>query len=141
MAKNSFPLSQVANELDSMIASMLTEYSEELQEKADKITEAVAQDFASKLRQETPRSDELDDTGVHMADTVMVVHKKERSFGAPKKARYVCYGKWQISHLLEFGWTSKKGKRVDRKPFVRPLFDQNKDRYMQMYKEGLEKND
>lgn len=141
MAKNSFPLSQVANELDSIIASMLTEYSEELQEKADKITEEVAQDFAQKLKEATPRSDELDGTGVHMADTVMVVHKKARSFGTPKKARYVCYGKWQISHLLEFGWTSKKGKRVDRKPFVRPLFDENKERYVRMYKEGLSKGE
>ena len=133
---NSFPLSQVAQELDNILASMMTEYSEELQEKADKITEEVAQDFAKKLREVTPRSDEL---GVHMADTVMVVHKKERSFGTPKKARYVCYGKWQASHLLEFGWTSKKGKRIERKPYVRPLFDQNKEQYVRMYKEGLEK--
>ena len=139
MAKNSFPLSQVANELNSILASMLTEYSEELQKKADDITEAISQDFASRLKSVTPRSDTLDDTGVHMADTVRVVYKKERSFGQTKKARYVCYDKWQISHLMEFGWTAKNGKHIDRKPFVRPLFDQNKDRYTAMYKEGLSK--
>lgn len=139
MADHSFPLSQVANELNSILAGMLTEYSEELQEKADKVTEEVAQDFALQLRQETPRSDFLDDTGVHMADTVQVVYKKERSFGQPKKARYVCYKKWQISHLLEFGWTAKNGKRIDRKPFVRPLFDRNKEKYVKMYKEELSK--
>lgn len=139
MAENSYPLSQIANELNSILAGMLTEYSEELQEKADKVTEQVAQDFAQKLREATPRSDEIDHTGVHMADTVKVVYKKERMFGTPKKARYVCYSKWQISHLLEFGWTSKGGKRVDRKPFVRPLFDENKERYIKMYKEELEK--
>lgn len=133
---NSFPLSQVANELNEILASMLTQYSEELQEKADKITEEVAQDFAAKLKDATPRSDEL---GVHMADTVTVVSKKERSFGTAKKVRYVCYKKWQVSHLLEFGWTTKNGKRIDRKPYVRPLFDQNKEQYVRMYKEGLEK--
>ena len=136
MAKNSFPLSQVARELDNIVASMLKEYSEELEQKTDKITEEVAQDFAKKLKEATPRSDEL---GVHMADTVRVVQRKERSFGSSKKVRYVCYGKWQVSHLLEFGWTTKNGKHIDRKPFVRPLFDENKETYVRMYKEGLEK--
>lgn len=138
MAKNSYPLSQVSNELNSILASMLTEYSEELQEKADKVTEEVAQDFAKKLKDATPRSDE---GTVHMADTVKVTTKKEKSLGNKVKVRFVSYGKWQISHLLEFGWTSKGGKRVDRKPFVRPLFDENKERYVRMYKEGLSKND
>lgn len=135
MAKNSYPLSQVANELNSIISSMLTEYSEELQEKADKVTEQVAQDFAERLRSATPRSDE---DGTHMADTVKVTEKKEKSLGRVVHARFVHYGKWQVSHLLEFGWTSKGGKRISRTPFVRPLFDQNKDRYMKMYKEELE---
>ena len=135
MSKNSYPLSQVANELNNIVSEMLTEYSEELQEKADKVTEKVAQDFAEKLQNVTPRSDE---GTVHMADTVKVTTKQEKSLGKKVKARFVHYGKWQISHLLEFGWTSKNGKRIDRKPFVRPLFDQNKDKYTKMYKEELD---
>lgn len=138
MAKNSYPLSQVANELNNMIAEFLTEYSEDLQAKADKVTEEVANDFAEKLKTATPRSDE---GSVHMADTVMVIKKNEKSLGRKTKARYVGYGKWQISHLLEFGWTHKSGKRIDRQPFVRPLFDENKERYYKMYKEELSKND
>lgn len=138
MAKNSFPLSQVANELNSMIAEFLTEYSEELQEKADKVTEEVAKDFAEKLKTVTPRSDE---GPVHMADTVKITTRKEKSLGKKVKVRFVSYGKWQISHLLEFGWTHQSGKRIDRQPFVRPLFDENKDRYYKMYKEALSKND
>lgn len=136
MAKNSYPLSQVANELNSIISGMLTEYSEELQEKADKVTAQVAEDFASRLKDATPRSS---DAETHMADTVKVTTKQEKSLGKKVKARFVHYGKWQVSHLLEFGWTSKNGKRVERTPFVRPLFDQNKERYMKMYKEALEK--
>ena len=138
MAKNSFPLSQVANELNSIVAGFLTEYSEELQEKADKVTEEVAKDFAEKLKTVTPRSDE---GPVHMADTVKITTKKEKSLGKKVKVRFVSYGKWQISHLLEFGWTHQSGKRIDRQPFVRPLFDENKDRYYKMYKEALSKND
>lgn len=133
---NTYPLSQVANELNSIISSMLTEYSEELQEKADKVTEEVAKDFAEQLKEVTPRSSEL---GEHMADTVKVTTKQEKSLGKVVRARFVHYGKWQVSHLLEFGWTSKNGKRVERSPFVRPLFDRNKERYTKMYKEELEK--
>ena len=133
---NTYPLSQVANELNSIISSILTEYSEELQEKADKVTEQIAQDFAEQLRDVTPRSDSL---GEHMADTVKVTTKKERSLGKVTRARFVHYGKWRTSHLLEFGWTSRDGKRVERAPFVRPLFDRNKERYTRMYKEELEK--
>lgn len=133
---NTFPLSQVANELNQILSQYLTEYSEELQEKADEVTEEVARDFAAKLKEVTPRSD---NNTTHLADTVKVVYKKERSFGQPKKARYVCYGKWQIAHLLEFGYTAKNGRRIDRIPFVRPLFDQNKERYSKMYKEKLQK--
>ena len=133
---NSYPLSQVANELNKIISGFLTEYSEELQEKVDKVTEEVAKDFAAQLKEVTPRSNE--DTE-HMADTIKVTAKKEKSYGKVVRARFVHYGKWQVSHLLEFGWTSKGGKRIDRKPFVRPLFDQNKDKYFRMYKEGVEK--
>jgi chromosome segregation and condensation protein ScpB len=115
---------------------MLTEYSEELQEKCDAITEEVAQDFAKKLKDVTPRSDY---NGVHLADTVIVTYKQEREYGQVKKARYVSYEKWQISHLLEFGWIAKNGRKVTRTPFVRPLFDNNKEKYYRMYKEGLGK--
>lgn len=136
MSKNSYPLTKVANELGDIISSMLTEYSEELQEKCDAITEEVAQDFATKLKDVTPRSNY---NGEHIADTVLVTTQEEKQYGRVKKARYVSYGKWQIAHLLEFGWTTKNGKRVTRSPFVRPLFDNNKDRYHRMYKEGLGK--
>lgn len=136
MAKHSYPLSQISNELDRIISEMLTEYSDELQEKADKVTEQVAEDFAAKLKDATPRSDSL---GEHMADTVKVTTKKEKSLGKVVRTRFVHYGKWRTSHLLEFGWTARNGKRVDRTPFVRPLFDSNKDRYARMYKEELEK--
>ena len=133
---NTYPLSQVANELNKIISGMLNEYSEELQEKADKVTEQVAQDFAEQLKEVTPRSDSL---GEHMADTVQVTTKKEKSLGKVVRARFVHYKKWRVSHLLEFGWTARDGGRVERTPFVRPLFDRNKERYTKMYKEELEK--
>lgn len=135
MAKNSYHLSKVANELNSIISSMLTEYSEELQAKADKVTEEVAKDFAKKLKEVTPRSEY--DTE-HMADTIEVTSKIEKSYGKKVKARFVHYRKWQKSHLLEFGWTARNGTHIYRNPFVRPLFDENKERYAKMYKEGLE---
>lgn len=115
---------------------MLTEYSEQLQEEADKVTEEVAKDFAAQLEKVTPRSQEI---GEHMADTVKVTAKDQRSLGRKTRVRYVHYGKYHIAHLLEFGWTAKDGKRITRQPFIRPLFDRNKDRYFEMYKRRLQK--
>lgn len=133
---NTYPLSYVSSNLNKIISELVDEYSEELSEKADKITEEVARDFAEKLKEVTPRSTYNTE---HLADTVTVTTKTEKSYGRKRKMRYVHYRKWQISHLLEFGWTLKNGKRIDRKPFVRPLFDNNRDRYYRMYREGLGK--
>lgn len=136
--KHSYPLSYVANELNRIIADIVTDYETEVSGKAAKITEQVANDFAEKLRQATPRSD-VALGAPHLADTVKVTEKRERSLGSKGRKIYVHYGKWQIAHLLEFGWTLRNGQRIDRTPFIRPLFDNNKERYYNMYKEGLSK--
>ena len=134
----SYPLSYVANEMSKIIADIVTDYETEVSGKVGEITKQVAIDFAEKLRAETPRSN-VNFGDPHLADTVKVTEKMEKSLGSKKRKFYVHFGKWQIAHLLEFGWTLRNGKRLDRKPFVRPLFDNNKERYYRMYKEGLQK--
>jgi hypothetical protein len=136
VAKNSYPLSYVANELNKILSELVTDYEVELSGKAAEITEKVATDFAEKLKQATPRSN-IESGDPHLADTVKMTGRLERSVGGKRKKIYVHYGKWQIAHLLEFGWTLRNGQRLERTPFVRPLFDNNKERYFQMYKEGL----
>lgn len=135
MARNVYPLSYVSSNLNKIVSEFLTEYSEELQAKADKITENVAKDFANQLKAVTPRSENTSEE--HLADTIVVTTKTQKVYGRTSKARYVHFRKWQISHLLEFGWTARNGKKITRTPFVRPLFDKNKDRYYNMYKDGL----
>lgn len=132
----SYPLSYVANEMSKIISDIVTDYEKELSGKAEEITKQVAQDFAEQLREITPRSSVVAGDP-HLADTVKVTEKIEKSMGSKKKKMYVHYGKWQIAHLLEFGWTLKNGQRLERTPFIRPLFDRNKDRYVKMYKDGL----
>lgn len=134
----SYPLSYVANELNRIVADIVTDYETELKGKVEEITKEVANDFAEQLRTETPKSG-VTAGAEHLADTVMVTEKAEKSLGTKKKKFYVHYGKWQIAHLLEFGWTLRNGKRLDRTPFIRPLFDRNKERYYRMYKEGIQK--
>ena len=134
----SYPLSYVANEMNKIIADIVTDYETEISEKAQEITVQVANDFADKLRKETPRST-VESGYPHLADTVKVTEKREKSLGSKGKKLYVHFGKWQIAHLLEFGWTLRNGQRLERKPFVRPLFDNNRDRYYKMYKDGIEK--
>ena len=132
---NSYPLSYVSSELNNMLSSILREYSEGLYVKAQKITEEIAHDFADKLKTVTPRSSS---EGTHLADTVVVTSSKDRSLGRETHPVWVHYKKWQISHLLEFGWTLRSGKKMTRQPFVRPLFDSQKSRYYKTYKEGLQ---
>ena len=136
--ERSYPLSYVANEMNKIIADIVTDYETEISKKAQEITVQVANDFADKLRKETPRST-VESGSPHLADTVKVTEKREKSLGSKGKKLYVHFGKWQIAHLLEFGWTLRNGQRLERKPFVRPLFDSNRDRYYKMYKDGIEK--
>lgn len=139
--EHSFSLNYVSNELGNILAEMFSEYGEEIKEKAEAITKNIANDFAEKLKLETPRSDYL---GEHLADSVQVTERKEKQYGRTGKTYTVHYDKdgsqrWRIAHLLEFGWTAKNGKKIERKAFVRPLFDKNRERYYRMYKEGLSK--
>lgn len=137
MAKNEYPLNYVSQQLSNILGEMLSEYAEELEEKAEKVTQQVAQDFADKLKEVTPRSSY--NTDEHIADTVKLTPVKRTWYGKTDTVYNVHYGKWQIAHLLEFGWTLKNGKRMERTPFVRPLFDNNRERYVKMYKEALSK--
>lgn len=134
----SYPLSYVANEMNRILADIITDYEQELSGKAYEITKQVANDFSEKLKQATPRSN-VQGGDPHLADTVTVTEKAEKSKGSKGRKLYVHYGKWQIAHLLEFGWTLKNGTRIDRQPFIRPLFDSNKDRYYRMYVEGMKR--
>lgn len=136
---NSYPLNYVANQLNQIVADMFTEYGEDIAETVDKVTEQVAKDFAEHLKDVTPRSNA--DVDQHMADTVTVTKKRQKLRGRVSNVYYVHYGKWQIAHLLEFGYTLRSGERLSRTPFIRPLFDNNKARYYNMYKEALKKND
>lgn len=133
---NEYPLTYVAKEMQNILSGFLQDYESELNSKVDEITEQVANDFASQLRQVTPRSFI---NGEHLADTVKVSTQAEKSYGRKSKIYVVHYGKWQIAHLLEFGWTARNGVRIERKAFVRPLFDNNREKYVKMYKDGLGK--
>lgn len=133
---NSYPLNYVSNQLNNILSEMIIEYGEELTSKAAAVTREIAKDFAEELKTVTPRSTYDSE---HLADTVMLTETTRRSYGRTNKVYHVHYGKWQIAHLLEFGWTLKNGQRLERTPFIRPLFDKNKERYYNMYKEKLSK--
>ena len=139
--EHSFTLNYVTNELGNILAEMFAEYGEDVSERANKVTKEIAEDFAKKLKSETPRSGY---PGENLADAVQVTEGKEKSYGRIGKTYTVHYDKdgsqrWRIAHLLEFGWTARNGKRIDRKPFVRTLFDNNRERYYKMYKDELSK--
>lgn len=132
---NSYPLSYVTQNLNSMMAEIFDSYEKELTAKTEEITKEIAEDFAVKLKEVTPRSNVS--VSEHLADTITVTGKKKKSRGQVTKSQYVHFRKWQIAHLLEFGWTAKNGNKISRTPFIRPLFDTNREKYYNMYKEGL----
>ena len=134
---NSYPLSYVSTHMREIVSGMLQQYGEQAEEKVNKVTKEVAEDFAKELAQVTPRSASVDQESPHIADTVQVTSRSNKQYGKKITTRFVHFGKWQISHLLEFGWTLRNGKSLTRSPFVRPLFDRKKDEYVQKYKEEL----
>lgn len=119
-----------------MMSEIFTQYSEELSQKAQAVTKEIAQEFARALKEVTPQSNAATE---HLADTIVVTGKKEKSYGKVTESQYVHYTKWQIVHLLEFGWTARNGVRVERQPFIRPLFDSKKEMFYNKYKEILSK--
>ena len=136
---NTYPLSYVSAHMREIVSGMLQQYGEQAEKKVNKVTKEVAEDFAKELVQVTPRSTNIDSTAPHLADTVKVTARSNRQYGKKITTRFVHFGKWQISHLLEFGWTLRNGKHLVRTPFVRPLFDRKKEGYVKRYKEELSK--
>lgn len=135
---NGYPLSYVSENLSKMMAEFVTDYEKEISGKAQEVTRQVAEDFASQLKEVTPKSEHAGFHG-HLADTIVISEKGEKFAGGKNKALYVHFEKWQIAHLLEFGWTARNGMFITRTPFIRPLFDKNMPKYYNMYKEALSK--
>ena len=137
---HTYPLSTISKEFSSIMNEMLTEYADTFQKNSYRAVQKIANTFAEDLKSVTPRSDSVAGyDGAHLADSIVVSKKGERYYSSTHEAYFVHFQKWQIAHLLEFGWTARNGRRIERTPFVRPLFDNNKERYMQIIKEELSK--
>lgn len=122
-----YPLKYVADNFSKIVEEYVDTYEKEKSGKTDEILKEISNDFADNLKQVTPRS--TNTKGVHLADTIGV----EKS----GKKYIVYFGKYQIPHLLEFGWTAKNGRRINRTPFIRPLFDRSKEKYVRLFKKRL----
>ena len=138
MAKtnNSYPLSYVTQNLDKMMSELVAECGTRIDKDASEVLKKCADDYSQQLKNVTPSSTK---NTVHLKDTIQVSEQKSQYYGKVQKAQVVHFKKWQIAHLLEFGWTAKNGMKVVRNPFIRPLFDSNKNKYYKWMKEGLQK--
>lgn len=136
MADKVYPISYVTKHLQELLKKAFDEYGDQLEKDASQSLYECAEDYAKELKPVTPRS-KIDHE--HLADTIGVKKETKVYYGKSSEVAVVYFRKYQLPHLLEFGWIGRNGKKVERKPFMRPLFDKNSDRYYRKIVEDLMK--
>ena len=93
----------------------LSAYTEEIAQEIEKAADKRAKEAVKTLKETSPRSEKKHP---HYADGWTV--KKQKSNG---KLEVTIYNKKKphLTHLLEYGWLKKDGKRVVRKPHIEPV--------------------
>lgn len=104
-------------DLHAKIMRELTDYTYEVSAGIEKAADRVSRDAVKTLKQNSPRSDEA---GAHYADGW--TKRKTKGNG---KLQIVIYNriKPHLTHLMEFGWITKDGTRVEGREHITPVKD------------------
>jgi HK97 gp10 family phage protein len=137
MAKKTIPLSQISNQFADIVGGMIDSYVKELETNLEPIIEEVAKDFAKDLAEGTPVSNTDGGKYGHLKDNIKVsrIRKDRQTVGF----RVHFGNKGWLSTLREYGWTTVNGRLVSPKPFIRPIFDQNKERYSKKIRDSIDR--
>lgn len=109
-------------EIQIEVMRELTKYTEAVQKGIEKAADKRAKEAAAKLKETSPRSKI---NHQHYADGWKI--RKLKSGG---KLAITIHNqrKPHLTHLLEYGWVTKKGTRVDGRPHIEPAQEQlNRD--------------
>lgn len=130
------PIEVVAEKFEEMIAGFLDDYEKELSVNIEQAVKEAANMFANDLRPKVPVSDGDGGSQGHLRDNLKVTKKIVN--GRPVYIAHFGKKGW-LSVLLEYGWTKRNGKKMERKPFIRPTYDQNEQKYYNHIKEAVER--
>ena len=122
------PLSEINEEFENMVAEIIDTYEKELTVKLDDVMKEVAHEFKDDLYPNVPVSDGDGGKYGHLRDNLTVSNRKKKD----SRVYEVHFGKkgW-LSTLLEYGWRKRNSnEKVERTPFVRPVFEKNKAKYL-----------
>lgn len=124
-----------SNSIESQIAALLDDYSEDLKQETDKVFSQVAKESASELRRTSPRGKgknagayasgwtvkrEKDKSGLY----TVTVHNKDH---------------YQLTHLLEHGHALPQGGRADAKEHIAPVANQAREKVVQELEQRISK--
>jgi threonyl-tRNA synthetase len=102
-------------ELDVEIMKVLAEYTEDVQKGIEKAADKRAKEAVKTLKTTSPRSEK---NHPHYADGWKV--KKSKENGSLTVTIYN-QKKPHLTHLLEFGWVMKSGKRKSGRAHIEPV--------------------
>ena len=102
-------------EIQIDIMRELTEYTEEIAQEIEKAADRRAKEAVKTLKETSPRSKKNRE---HYADGWTV--RKQKGAG---KLEVTIFNrkKPHLTHLLEYGWLKKSGKRVKGRPHIEPV--------------------
>lgn len=122
-------------EVRAEITRDLTEYSDEVSKNLEKLCRSLAKEGVRKLKKTSPRGTK---EHKHYADGwASRITKKDDKITA------TVYNKSKpgLTHLLEFGWIDKSGKRVYGKEHIGPVEKWMGERFLQRVRELLGKEE
>ena len=119
--------------LEKKLQEYLTQYKEDIDEEVVETTNTVIKEAKQELIQTSPRSGIARDTKYYKGWAI-------KNGGRTRKGKYYSKVIWnktnyQLTHLLEFGHTTRNGGRTTPQPHIRPV----EEKYGEKFADLLEK--
>lgn len=120
--------SQLATELEKY----LSQYKEDITEDVKRNSDKISKEAQAELKRISP-IDKYGDRGRHYADGWRISSSTTQDYISKKVYNATDY---QLTHLLEFGHTTRNGGHVNAQPHIRPT----EDKYRNKFIKNLEKD-
>lgn len=106
------------NELSTNVASILSDYIDDIDEEVIKTTNEVIKEAKEEIVRISPQ-----DIGDYAEGWTISIKQKGKNFFSKAVHNKTSY---RLTHLLEFGHATKNGDHIDAQPHVRPTEEKYK---------------